>query len=1393
MHDDIEDIYQLSPAQEGMLFHTLYGGESGVYFEQLSCLLEGQLDAAAFQIAWQRVVDRYPALRTSFHWADLEKPLQVVHRSVQLPWEVHEWTHLDHQQQTAELERFLTTDRERGFSLEQPPLMRCALIRVGEHAHRFIWSHHHILFDGWSFAILLTDVLAEYRALCAGEELSAKQSLPFRNYISWLQQQDRGPAEAFWREELAEMSAPTVVPLGSTTERHLPQPRNFRQQLFRLPETKSSVLRSFARTHHLTLNTLMQGALALLLHRYTGAAEVLFGVTVSGRPSTLPDVEAMVGLFVNTVPARLRVVPDAKVMLWLTDLQQRQALRADYAYTPLVDIQGWSDIPRGTPLFETLLVFENYPKGSSLTQETAGLVFSDVQGIERTNYPLAIAVTPELEVVLRIVYDAERFEAAVIQRLAGHLFTLLEDMAASPDRPLSALRLLTEAESRQLLADWNNTAAAYPVDQCLHQLFEAQAARTPEAAAVRYDGEVLTYCSLDVQANRWAHYLRSLGVGPGTPVGLCVERSLDLVVGLLAILKTGGAYVPLDPDYPSQRLAFMLQDVRAPVLVTQQRLRPGLPPFQGQVVCLDADQHAIAHQPTTPPIQASSAQDLAYVIYTSGSTGQPRGVCCHHAGVINLLTDFQQRQTLSEGDGCSWHTSLSFDVSVYEIFSALTSGATLDIVPEAVRPDGMHFGQWLADRRISSAYIPPFMLADFAQWLDTAPNRPPLRRLLVGVEPINEHLLAQINRCLPATRIINGYGPTETTICCTLFDVAPERATDRRTPIGRPPRNTQLYVLDQLQRLVPIGVPGELYVGGHGLAHGYLNRPELTAERFLANPFSAEAGARMYRTGDIVRYLEDGNLVFIGRTDNQVKLRGFRIELGEIEAVLCQHPAVRQAAVVSYDNAGDKTLVGYVVPQNPTLLSARTLYDHCRRYLPLYMVPSVFQFIDELPISPNGKTDRRRLPILDLAGAETGEEFVAPRDELEQKLADIWVDVLQRQEIGIYDNFFEAGGHSLRAMHVVSRVYSALQVEVPLRLMFESPTIASMATAIRQIHGGAAPQQASDPQDTEIHAASLSPALVPIKPHGRGTPIFCIHPASGVVFPYYSLAKWLENDRPLYGIQDPSVDGGRAPYDSIEEMASDYIEAVRQIQPHGPYHLAGWSLGGIVAFEMAQQLAKQGETTGLLGILDTPVPIPSDQSAQPLVVAVREFVRQSRIVLAMALASIPHFLNGLYLLVASAFRRRQVDANPPRLRERLQWLWLRAWHARLLRQAGLAGYVDANRDLLLIELPALRRILRTLRHHLEVGARYVPDTYAGKAVLFRAKQSLAGDVVSEPDMGWSRLAMGGVEVYSVPGNHVAMLNEPYVRDLAHAVTESLLKTEDQVPKAPPADRMDAPS
>ncbi|HEX8161805.1 MAG TPA: amino acid adenylation domain-containing protein, partial [Pyrinomonadaceae bacterium] len=912
---DVEDVYELSPMQQGLLFHAVYSPNTGVYFNQYVFEFRGPLDAPSFERAWREVFGRHHVLRTSFHWRVLDKPLQVVRRGVGLPLERLDWSALSETEAETRLDALLDSDRRRGFDLSAAPLVRLFLIRLAEDRHRFVWSDHHLLMDGWSRSLVLKEVLAFYEAFSEGGAPRPEPPRPYRDYVAWLQGQNSSEAEAFWRQTLRGFSAPTALAVDRGRGAAAGE-ESYGELHVSLSAEATESLRALARGQRLTLNTVVQGAWAMLLSRYSGDEDVVFGATSSGRPPELANAESMIGLFINTLPVRARVSPRARLAEWLKEFQRSQVETRQYEYSPLAQVQEWSDVPRGTPLFESILVFENYPVDETLREQPTGVEIGVLRILETTSYPLSVLVVPGARLRVTLWYDRRRFDDSAASRLLGHFRNLIEAVAARPLERLSDFPLLSADERRQLLREWNDTRADYRAGACVHHLFEEQARRAPDRVALVFEGERVSYGELDARADRLARRLSAAGVRRGALVGLCLERSAEMVVGLLAIFKSGGAYLPLDPSYPKPRLRHMLEDSRLRVLLTRRRMADALPDHDARAIYLD-DEYAgdgrggagdadCGAGPEAGGGGPATGADLAYVIYTSGSTGRAKGVQIPHRAVVNFLDSMRERPGLAADDLLLSVTSLSFDISALEIFLPLTTGARLELASREVASDGMRLRERVAD---SGATVMQATPSTWRMLIEAGWRGDARLKVLCGGEALPPELARRL--LAGNAEVWNMYGPTETTIWSGVYRL---EASDGDAPIGRPIANTQLHVLDAQGEPVPVEVPGELYIGGDGLSWGYLNYPEMTAEKFVPDPFGGARGARLYRTGDLVRRRPDGALEFLGRLDHQVKIRGFRIEPAEIEQTLRRHAAVREAVVVAREDApGDKRLVAYLV------------------------------------------------------------------------------------------------------------------------------------------------------------------------------------------------------------------------------------------------------------------------------------------------------------------------------------------------------------------------------------------------------------------------------------------------------------------------------------------------
>ena len=1063
---EVQDLYPLSPMQQGMLFHSLYRqGEDDVYVSQLRADVQG-VDVACFQDAWAQVLARHDMLRTAFVWQDEQgQALQVVYRQVSLPFTEYDWR--GREDLSAALDSLAAEHHRQGFELARPPLLRVALVRSAEDRWHLIYTSHHILMDGWSNALVLNEVLQ----VCKGQALPPTGAA-FSQHIAWLQQQDPALGEAFWRQRLAQLDEPTHLAhsVAKTAELNAGAYGEVRCEL---DEDQTRRLVAFARTHQVTLNTLVQSAWLLLLQRYTGQASVTCGVTVSGRPAQLASVEQQVGLFINTLPLIAAANPAQSVSDWVRTVQALNLEMREHEHTPLFDIQRWAG-SAGEALFDTLVVFENFPVAKSLEQsDDIGLRFSNVSHQERTNYPLTLTAHGGQRLSLHLEYLCAEFATDAVQHIAAYLQGLLQQFVAAPQQALGAIPLLLAHEHLRVLHDWNPPHAAQPAQASVLQRFEQQAALHPNNIALILDQQRMSYAELNVRSNRLAHRLIELGVAADSLVGVAVDRSLEMIVGLLAVLKAGGAYVPLDPKYPAERLQCMIEDSGLQLLLTQQPLLERLPITDNlTLVCLEQASGWLADYSAQNPLPRAQPTHLAYVMFTSGSTGRPKGVGIDQASLARHVEVFCELFALQFHDRVLQFGTFNFDGFVEQLYPALCSGAAV-VVRGGDLWDSDTFYQQLLDHDISVVDLTTAywlqLVRDFAERGPRDYGR--LRQLHIGGEAMPpEGLNAWREAGLQHVRLLNTYGPTEATVTATALDCAAyvdgREALPSMMPIGRVLDGRAIYLLDANLNPVPVGVAGELVIGGPLLARGYFNRPDLTADRFIPDPFCAGGAGRLYRTGDLARYRADGMIEYVGRIDHQVKVRGFRIELGEIEARLLAQSSVREALVIAADNQ----LVGYVVASQALSESAQgalceQLKATLREELPDYMVPAHLVLLDRLPLSPNGKLDRAALPKPDASQSLTN--WIAPVSAVEQQVAAIWAQVLGAERVGLSDHFFEMGGHSLLATQVVSRVRHGLGIEVALKTLFEQPVLREFVAALGRVNDSA-PQMTAVARDQPL-------------------------------------------------------------------------------------------------------------------------------------------------------------------------------------------------------------------------------------------------------------------------------------------------------------------------------------
>jgi amino acid adenylation domain-containing protein len=1342
--DHVEDAYPLSSLQQGMLFHSLLAPGTGVYIEQCLCDLHETIDETALRQAWATVIGRHPVLRTDFRWADLDEPQQLVHARFEVPWETLDWQGSLDAEQERQLTDLLEADRRRGFDMARAPLLRLTLLRCCETKSRLIWTFHHALLDGRSWGTILREVFACYDGFRAGTEPTPPMlPRPYRDYINWLQELDFSRSEAFWRRALGGFTeyTPLLADHMPTAVRRNEVGQGNQQT--RLSTEATSALQSFADENQLTLNTMVQGAWSLLLSRYSGESEVVFGVTRACRRSTIEGAEAMIGLLINSLPMRVRVRPEAPLISWLRELRAQSVAIREHEHTPLEKVQGWSDVPAGRPLFQTLLVFENFHLSSLLRMQGGPWSNRQFHFFQQTNYPVVLAAYAGAELCLEIGFDRSRLDDATVGRMLGHLRTLLEAMVTKPQKRLRDLPTLTPAEHKQLLVDRNQTEADYPANLPIHQLFEAQVERTPDAIAVIFDERHLTYRELNDRSNQLAHYLQKLGVGPEVLVGLCMDRSPELIVGLLGIFKAGGAYVPIDPGYPAERIAFILNDANAPVVLTRRDLIGALPPLKTtNLVCLDSPECSIANSGNLDSVATNT--NLAYVIYTSGSTGKPKGVMISHRSIVNVILGLQSAFPLDKTDRVLHHISISFDPSLLEILAPLIVGGQLVLARPSSHQDPAHLVRTMVQRKVTILHVVPSMLSLLLETPEIFTCYS-LRHVFCGGDVLDVRVARRFYEVLNA-KLHCVYGPTEAAITSVYYSIPRDHCEDF-IPIGRPVSNTQAHVLDRHRQLAPIGVAGELYLGGVQVSRGYHNQPELTKERFITDPFNKTSEARLYKTGDLVRRLPNGNLQFLGRTDQQVKFRGYRIELGEIESVMRLHAAVQESiAVMREDAAGDKRLVAYVKTASFYPALDGELRSILEERLPTYMVPSHFVFLDSFPMTPSGKLDRKALPPPDARSSKSDgfESHVQPRTRTEEVLVGIWRELLKLNRIGVHDNFFELGGHSLTVVRVINRINQAFGLSLGVLELFQNPTVEKLARVI------AAQESISERHTRVVHQfqqGEVEPA------------VYFIYAGPDE----FRIAELMGGRHPTFGIQVPfptawreaAANNRTAAFPSMEQLVAPFVEALSSHMRFSSCVLAGHSFAGLMAFEAAHQFQRQGGKVDMVMLFDTLARHPTARE-----------------------------------VVWHKWRQdwKQIPKGPvDKLTFTFDWIFTNSWLAtqRMLKQGAairsqqpkaseLAPTTILDEQGLPVPFALLERLYKNITKS------YCPRRLDSRGVLFRSEPlTLTGEYSRErlsraldDSLGWKHLFAEGLEVIPVPGDHLSMIRQPHWV-LAHQMNEML--------------------
>ena len=1302
--------------------------------------LKGPLDVEALRSGFQEIVRRHEALRTTFAIRD-GRPIQVIappsSPTQTLPLPVEDLESWPPSRREAEAERRVREEARRPFDLTQGPLARAGLLRMGDSDHILTLTMHHIVTDGWSFGVAIRELTILYESARAGVP-SPLPELPiqYADFAAWQRNWLQGDVldrlVRYWTRQLAGVPA-----LELPTDRPRPAVRTARgaNRTFAVTPALTEAIDALGRRHGATTFMVLLAAFQTLLHRYSGQDDFAVGTPIANRNRA--EIEGLIGYFVNMLALRADLSGDPS-FIELLERTRQVALEAyehqDLALDKLIEVlQPPRDLSR-TPLFQVMFVLQNAPQHDLGRGDVTVEPLFVGQGNGTAKFDLTLALEEQgAGLAGGVEYNTELFDEATIVRLLDQFQTLLEGIVAQPESRLSQLPLLSSAERLHLLEHASrsplNHRPSSPV--CLHERFEAQATRAPDAEALVSGDRQLTYGELDQRSNQLARHLRTLGVGPETTVAIALSDPIDKVVTLLGVLKAGGAYLPLDPALPKSRLGSILSDARVRFVVTESALRDVLPAAVETVIILDNDRSWIAAQSADrlPPIATPS--NLAYVISTSGSLGQPKGVAVTHASLSSVFEAWERVYGLdTPGTRHLQMANFAFDVFTGDWARALGSGGTLVFCPRETLLDAPALYDLMVRSRIDCAEFVPTVIENLIPYLEASGRSLDfLRLLVVGSDLWHTGEYHRLRRLAgPGPRIVNSYGLTEATIDSTFFEFEPSPegprtdSTDppsRPMPIGRALPGTRVYVLDRNLEPLPIGVPGELHVGGPGLARGYHHRPALTAAAFVPNPFAETPGDRLYRTGDLARWRPDGHLELVGRIDHQVKIRGFRVELAEVETGLLRHPDVREAVAA----VREPILVAYVVPQPGRTIAPETLRRSLLEILPRPMIPSRIVMLAALPVTPSGKVDRNALPPIDASALTRTEATAPPRDDLERELVGIWEELLNVQPVGITDDFFDLGGHSLLAVRLTAWIEERFGRKLPLSSLFLGATVEDLAATLRR-------------GSNEFDAARSWSPLVPIRPAGSGRPFFWVHPIGGNVLCYQELARHLGPEHPCYGLQAAGLEGESTPETDLKAIAARYLQAVRNIQPEGPYHLGGWSLGGVIAFEMARQLQLEGHEVAPPILIDSRVPRDDRKAGVPTDIEIR-----SAFYLDLARGLSPERIQEMGL---SRFGTSDLEDLV---------------HGRAEVPASLVAEIGPER---------LERLEAVFKANTLALVRYTPQPFQGRVILLRARAH-RGQGVLDRAMGWNALATEGVTTHRIPGDHYSLLQPPVVESLAKLV------------------------
>ena len=1335
---DSQIIYKkpLSEGQKGLWLLQTLEPNMGAYNVPVTLKIHDKIQVDLLKQAFEFMLKEHPILQTVITTDEEGSPLQYINKERPLCFNQKSIQSLSEE----DLLKLLKTTFKQPFKLDRDPLMRVHLFSQSPDEHILLVVIHHIIFDGASVLIFINDLLSVYKTYSQGQRpvLKTEDTPSYFDFVDWEQDllvSEKGEKHlAYWKQQLAGELPLLELPVDKARPARLTYTGATCPA--RLSAELTGQLRRLAKEQDVSLFMLLLGIYKVLLHRYTHQDNIIVGTPTVGRPEK--RFKSAIGYFINMIPIRSTIDANQSFSSYLEQLKLVVAYGLDHAAYPFPKMVSELKLKPGTnhsPVFQTLFVLQNFFSIQAQKEFTGNYpnisTVSDLQ--QEGDFDLSLEmIEGEAELSLHLSYNSDLFNEKTIIRFIEHYIKLAQEIIQNPDQAIGRYDLLKKEERHKLLIEWNNTQSDYPKNKCIHQLFEKQAKKTPSAVAVVFEGKELTYKELNRKSTQLAKYLQSLGVKPVTLIAICVERSLEMIVGLLGILKAGGTYVPLDPDYPDERLRYMLKDCQAEILLTQARLSEktvNLANKNIQIIYLDKARKPVK---TKKALHRKVQPDHpAYVIYTSGSTGRPKGVLISHASIVNHCQVVQNYYNLTPDDHILQFASFNVDASLEQVLPGLMKGAMLILRDREVwSPEA--FMNKVSEYGITVIDIPPAYLHELLLQWSCRPKfaSQELRLVITGGETLSpETVDLWQNSPMNSIRLINAYGPTETTITSTAFEISAQTRVSgpsHNIPIGRPLDNETAYILDMYGNPVPVGVPGELHISGSGLSLGYLNRPELNQEKFINNPF--KPGTRMYKTGDLTRWLVDGNIEYLGRIDHQVKVRGYRIECGEIESILNEQENIQNSLVIAKTINESTQLIAYFVPVNTeNSVDIGQLRKALQKKLPDYMIPSTFVSLNIIPLTSSGKIDRKALMKQNIEPAGS-QGYVAPGTETEKQLAKIWGKVLGVQQVGIEDNFFDLGGHSLLSIRLMAEIHKKFDKDLPISTLFQAPNIGAQGNMLdRQI------ESAHEPWTP----------LVSIKSEGDQTPFFCVHPVGGNVFSYRELALQPGNQHPFYGLQSPGLDGGDHP-GSIEGMASIYIEAIRTIQPRGPYYLGGWSMGGIIAYEMAQQFQQGGEKIALVALIEsyTPLAVKSIEDHYIKKNNLEDYDQETLLLVSFA-RDLGLYDGQVPISLLESTR------NPSELLE------------QILDQAKRTHILSPD-----LKSERIYQLFKVFKTNILAMNAYHPRPLEGRVILFHADGQDEETTVQDPARScWRGLLDGNLEIIRVPGTHYTILRKPNVEAL----------------------------